>query len=158
MEYKYQVASPTHLNELFTFAHDLFIAGEPSPEKTIALWHARWRKESLEHYLHSGWSFIGREASDTEDGGKISGFFLAQPMLHVRGYTQTLWIETIQAANEYVSRELFDIAVRIAREKHLQRVWYSTDNSEKVYSENAALKWAAIELAGPFIEIRTTKG
>ena len=55
-------------------------------------WQAPWRKESLEHYLSLGWSFLLR----SEKEGALLGYYLAQPLLFYRSQTQSLWVEYLQ--------------------------------------------------------------
>jgi hypothetical protein len=83
-------------------------------ELQIQSWNARWRPEALDHYLGLGWSF-----GAYQNAGLI-GFVLGQPLLFFRGLTQTLWLETIEAANPQVHAQLLDCAQRWARDKHLQ--------------------------------------
>ena len=89
-------------------------------ETMMAVWSSPFRKESLEHYFKLGWSFI---AFDTKK--EVVGFFLGQPLLFFDQQTQSLWIEHVSAVNASISTELVDIAYRLAREKHFQRVLLS---------------------------------
>jgi hypothetical protein len=124
----FQVLSLGDLDEVYAFAESQFQKEmreqkKDENETRLLLWHVPWRKEALEHYLKSGWSFIAR------DGGKPVGFYLAQPFLFFRGQTQTLWIEHIEGLNQAVSDSLLEIATKVAREKHLQRV-LTTDGAQ----------------------------
>ena len=128
MSLDFQVLSLGDLDEVYTFAEHQFQKQMLEQEKEendarLLLWHVPWRKEALEHYLKQGWSFIAR------DGGKVVGFYLAQPFLFFRGQTQTLWIEHIEGTDQTVIDSLLDIATRVAREKHLQRV-LTTDGAQ----------------------------
>lgn len=87
-------------------------------EKEMQAWHALWRREALEHYAPLGWSFVMREA------GKLKGYVLAQPILFLNGWTQTLWVEHIGAENEDLATYLFEIVYRWARDKHFQKVYF----------------------------------
>lgn len=89
-------------------------------EKMIAVWSSPFRKESLEHYFKLGWSFIAFNAKK-----EVVGFFLGQPLLFFDQQTQSLWIEHVSGINSTISTELVDIAYRLAREKHFQRVLLS---------------------------------
>lgn len=89
-------------------------------EKEMASWHARWRKEALEHYLPLGWSFVKRKE------GKIVAYILCQPLLFFEGWTQSLWIEHVSASLPEDAQEMIDIAYRWARDKHLQKVFFNT--------------------------------
>ncbi len=92
-------------------------------ERQFKMWHASWRQESLDHYLPLGWSF------GAFHNGALAGYFLAQTQLFTRGLTQTLWVERLAADEAQVEAELKDVAERLRREKHLQRVLYSDANS-----------------------------
>lgn len=89
-------------------------------ETMMAVWSSPFRKESLEHYFKLGWSFIAFNAKK-----EVVGFFLGQPLLFFDKQTQSLWIEHVSALNSSISTELVDIAYRLAREKHFQRVLLS---------------------------------
>lgn len=54
--------------------------------------------------------------------GHLLGYALAQPVLFFRKQTQTVWIEYVESTTPAFSAELVDTLVRIAREKHMQRV------------------------------------
>ena len=132
MSLDFQVLSLGDLDEVYAFAEGQFQKQmrerkKDENETRLLLWHVPWRKEALEHYLKLGWSFIAR------DGGKPVGFYLAQPFLFFRGQTQTLWIEHIEGLNQTITDSLLDIATRVAREKHLQRVL--TDDGEYALRE-----------------------
>ena len=71
-------------------------------ERRMMSWNARWRKESLDHYIPMGWSFLARdkemERIASLDGisseeGLLAGYFIAQPLLFLDGQTQSLLIE-----------------------------------------------------------------
>ena len=87
-------------------------------EAMFATWSARWRKESLEHYLPLGWSFL------IEDESILQGYLLAQPFLFLEGQMQCLWVEHLSYNSLKVRDELCDLAYRISREKHFQRVLF----------------------------------
>lgn len=145
----YQVLSLNNYDEVFAFAErNLEKAFPDEAERMFASWAVRWRKEALEHYLRLGWSFIVR------DQGQIVGFFLAQPFLFFRGQTQTLWVEHIEALDPEVREGLVDVAARVAREKHLQRVLFADADQY----ENELKKWSPSPLNEPIAEVKTTKG
>ena len=52
---------------------------------------------------------------------------MGQPLLFVDKQTQSLWIEHVSAKNVEVKSELVDVAFRLSREKHFQRVLLSSD-------------------------------
>ncbi len=107
-------------------------------------WSAPWREESLDHYLGLGWSmgwFMGRSddrtsatssvvpsnnsnSLDSNSETKIEGYILAQPILFFGGHTQSLWIETIRAQSEIVFFTLLEAVSKIAKEKHLQQIFF----------------------------------
>jgi hypothetical protein len=93
-------------------------------ERTFQAWHARWRKESLEHYLKLGWSFLARS-----DDQALVGYFLAQPMLFFEGHTQSLWVEYLQTSSLQARDSLTELAYRLSREKHFQRVYFPNQTS-----------------------------
>lgn len=99
-------------------------------DRAILSWNARWRKEALEHYIPMGWSFLARDAT-----GKLMGYFIAQPLLFLDGNTQSLWMEHLQYSSLQARDELSDLAYRLSREKHLQKVYFpkspATLNSTK---------------------------
>lgn len=94
-------------------------------EAELQSWSAPWRQEALEHYLPLGWSF-GIFANQTE----LHGYFLAQPLLFFQGDTQALWIEHMSAKSPEDLEALEDLAIRWARDKHLQSVHY---RGQKIY-------------------------
>lgn len=87
-------------------------------ERTLASWHAKWRKEALEQYIPLGWSFL------IKDEDQIMGYFIAQPLLFFDGQTQSLWVEHLQHSSLQVRDQLCDLACRLSREKHFQRVYF----------------------------------
>ncbi len=95
-------------------------------DRQIQSWNARWRKESLEHYLAMGWSFLAKDAELTNNDkeGELVGYFIAQPLLFFDGFTQSLWIEYLSYSTLKARDELCDLAYRMAREKHLQKVYF----------------------------------
>ncbi|MEK6554048.1 MAG: hypothetical protein AABZ31_02315 [Bdellovibrionota bacterium] len=83
-------------------------------------WHAPWRKEALEHYLPQGWSFS--LWSESGASGQLQAYFLAQPQVFTRGLTQTLWMEQLSATTQAQSDQLLEIAYKLCREKHFQKL------------------------------------
>lgn len=99
-------------------------------DREIKSWSSRWREESLKHYLPMGWSFLTQEKEDgSEEEGKLVGYFIAQPLLFFDGHTQNLWIEHISYSTLKVRDELCEIAYKLAREKHFQKVFYPESQS-----------------------------
>lgn len=112
-------------------------------------WHAPWRKESLEYYLPKGWC-AGAWLNDA-----LRAYFLGQPLLFWNGETQSLWIEHVFASSEQELKAILDISIRYARDKHLQRVVYSSVVASSFKEVLQAL--GARESKGGFWEILTTK-
>jgi hypothetical protein len=125
-------------------------------DRVLASWHARWRQESLEHYLPLGWSFLVRDEdaqSSFSSEGKLVGYFIAQPMLFIDGLTQSLWVEHLSYASLQARDQLCELAYKIAREKHFQRVFFP--NISGIANSVAAFKpesWQA-----PVLCVRTSK-
>ncbi len=90
-------------------------------ERKFKSWHASWRSESLDYYLPLGWSF------GAFLGEVFTGYFLAQTQLFTRTLAQTLWVEHIAGNDEAVITELVDVARKLGREKHFQRVLFMSD-------------------------------
>lgn len=85
MSYCCRVILPADLDEILNF-ETLKLAESltDDTERTLASWHARWRRESLEHYLPLGWSFLVRDqdiknsfAAANPGEGALVGYFLA---------------------------------------------------------------------------------
>jgi len=118
MSLTYRIAQPHDSDLIYNYAHNKLKMSIPDEmELMMKVWESNFRKEALEHYLKLGWSFIAEDSS-----GKIAGFFLGQPFLFVDAQTQTLWVECLQADNFKIESELADIAIKLSRDKHLQRV------------------------------------
>ncbi len=91
-------------------------------ENQILIWDSHFRKEALEHYFKLGWSFLALDQNN-----QLAGFFMGQPLLFVDKQTQSLWVEHISADSNEIFTELVDIAYRLSREKHFQRVLFSKE-------------------------------
>jgi hypothetical protein len=149
MELEFQVLSLNDLDQVAAFAREnLARTVSNEAERTFLSWDARWRQESLEHYLSLSWSFVARHR------GRIVGFFLAQPIRYMGGHTQTLWVEHVEASEPGVVEALIDLAIRSARGEHLQRVLFSNADSLTI----ALAEWPHNALADKIIEVKTTKG
>lgn len=116
------------LDEILDFENKKLVEQIPDEmERTMASWNARWRKEALEHYLKLGWSFVARDKdkpSPFSDEGLLVGYFIAQPLLFLDGQTQSLWVEHLQYASLQARDELCELAYKLSREKHLQKVFF----------------------------------
>lgn len=122
-------------------------------ERELASWNSRARLESLKYYLPLGWSFVAREKTERGEG-PLAGYFIAQPLLFFDGMTQTLWVEHLQFVSLQARDELCELAYKLAREKHLQRVIFP--NNPAIQNASRHLK---AESWGPqHLFIRTTKG
>lgn len=118
MKIQYRIAQLADLEVIYQFAEGLLKKTIPNDtERMMKIWDSRFRKEALEHYLKLGWSFIG-----CDEHQNIQGYFLGQPLLFFEGQTQTLWVEDVQAQTHEVQAELLEIAYRLSRDKHFQKV------------------------------------
>lgn len=117
-------------------------------DREFAAWNSRWRREALEHYLPMGWSFLAKDLDET-----LIGYFIAQPMLFIDGQTQSLWIEHLQFSTLQARDELCELAYKLAKEKHFQKVYFPQQNT----IENAVKALKAEVWAPPVLQIKTTK-
>lgn len=117
-------------------------------DRMMQSWNARWRKESLEHYLQMGWSFLARDSD-----GTLVGLFLAQPLLFFDGQTQSLWVEHISFQSLLVRDQLCETAYKLSREKHFQKVYFPNNPSLFKMIES----WKATEWKPDMLEVKTTK-
>ncbi|WP_413289661.1 hypothetical protein [Bdellovibrio sp. HCB337] len=125
-------------------------------ERTLHSWNVRWRKEALEHYFALGWSFLVRDKDKTSpysDEGLLVGYFMAQPLLFVDGQTQSLWVEHLQYASLQARDELCELAYKLSREKHFQKVYFP--NVSGINNSISAFKAEAWNPA--VMHIKTTK-
>lgn len=118
-------------------------------EREMLSWTARWRAESLDHYLPQGWSF------GCFENGRMRGFILGQPMLFFRGHTQSIWVEEWLFDSDDVGEILLDTVFRWARDKHIQMV-FAENHSER----QALLKhWPHVQLVDDnLIQLKSTRG
>lgn len=125
-------------------------------DRAITSWSAPWRTESLEHYIASGWSFLARDQernSKNSSEGELVGYFLAQPLLFFGGQTQSLWVEHLQFSTLQARDELCDLAYKLGREKHIQRVYFqSTSLLAPTLKAMKAMDWNS-----QTVFIKTTK-
>ncbi|MBK7963171.1 MAG: hypothetical protein IPK04_19485 [Bdellovibrionales bacterium] len=145
-----RVISPNDLDEIINFETSKLAEVMPDEtERALHSWHARWRRESLEHYLTLGWSFLAR----TPDDHVLIGYFLGQAFSFVDGMTQTLWIEHLSFNSLQARDQLCELATKLAREKHFQKVIFP--NQIGIANSLSSLKpevWAPQALA-----VSTTK-
>lgn len=148
MKVEYRIAQLADLDAVYQFAETRLKVEIPDDmERMIQIWNSRFRKESLEHYLKLGWSFIAED-----DSQNCLGYFLGQPLLFVEGHTQTLWIEDVQAQSPEISAELIEISYKLCRDKHFQKVILSP--SAQVFLETKNIKH---QPSLPTIWCKTTK-
>jgi hypothetical protein len=117
-------------------------------ENQIMIWDSNFRKEALEHYFKLGWSFIAQD-----EQGQIAGFFMGQPLLFVDKQTQSLWVEYVSADNDEIFTELVDIAFRLSREKHFQRVLLADSVQNSPLKKDFPFR----ELERKIVYLKTTK-
>jgi hypothetical protein len=120
MSLNLRVIEAAEADQIIEFEQKRLVESTPNEmDRVMAGWHARWRKESLEHYLKMGWSFLAMD-----DNNQLIGYFLGQPLLFFDGQTQSLWVEHLQASSLQARDALTDLAYRLSREKHFQRVYF----------------------------------
>lgn len=140
-----RILRPEDLEAVLAFAQSrLLIQIEDPMERSFVEWSAPWRTESLRHYLGTGWSFAVVENQNTPQE-KIVGFALAQPLLFIRSFTQTIWVEHMDQIHDEIGKLLIETLYRWSRDKHMQKLVF-TD------AEQAAA------LSGSFAGQRTREG
>ncbi len=153
-----KIAMLSEADEIIDFERRKLVELIPDEmDRELSSWNSRWRKESLNHYLPMGWSFLCRDFSQPSSfstEGQLVGYFMAQPLLFFEGNTQTLWVEHIQFSSLQARDELCDLAYRLSREKHLQKVIFP--DSPAIQNATKHLKAESWNPATIFI--KTTKG
>lgn len=119
-------------------------------ERMMAGWSSKFRVEALNHYIPLGWSFLARD----EDTDSLLGYFIAQPLLFLDGQTQSLWVEHVQYTSLQARDELCELAYKLGREKHLQRVYFPNDNGVP----NSVKSFKADTWQPGTLTVKTTKG
>ncbi len=125
-------------------------------EREMKSWNSRWRQESLNHYLPMGWSFLARDRnlpSSFSKEGLLVGYFIAQPLLFFDGHTQSLWVEHMQYNTLQARDELCELAYKLSREKHFQKVFFPESQSVL----NAVKTFKAQNWDPQVLSISTTK-
>ena len=151
MNSNYRIAQTSDLDSIYDLAlKDLksTYADLDEMDLMMKVWESRFRKESLEHYLKLGWSFVAYD----EKTQNICGFFLGQPFLFFQGQTQTLWVERLVAETPEVENQLLEITYKLARDKHFQRVVYDQAVNEKLLKLNQR-----VQNHDPLVWVKTTK-
>lgn len=101
-------------------------------ELSMARWESRWRPESMQFYIQTGWCFLVRNSdveSPSSTEGILVGYFLAQPLTFLDGQTQSLWIEHISYSTLEARDRLCELAYQLSKEKHLQKVYFPNQTS-----------------------------
>lgn len=123
-----RVAELSEMDEILEFEDRKLQEQFPEEmERMMQSWNSRARKEAFQHHLPMGWSFLARDRerpSRYSSEGELVGYFIAQPLLFFQGQTQSLWVEHLQFTSLQARDELCDLAYRLSREKHFQRVYF----------------------------------
>lgn len=157
MAYEYRIIQGEDVEEIFNYEMERLKEEIPNEdERMIHSWSTKWRQEALNHYANLGWSFLARDPeiqSSKSSEGLLVGYFIAQPLLFLDGKTQSLWIEHIQFSSLQVRDELCDLAYKLSRDKHLQKLLIP--NSGSIINSISSFKpeaWTA-----SVFSIKTTK-
>lgn len=121
---------------------------DDDPLSFMDTWSAPWREESLDHYLELGWC-MGYHLNST-----LKSYILVQPILFFRGLTQSLWVETIRSDTEAEFSTLLEAVIRVAKEKHLQQVFFHQTLFQDCESQLTSFK---IESLSEFSFVKTTR-
>ena len=119
-------------------------------DRMIAGWNSKFRVEALNHYIPLGWSFLARDP----ESKVLVGYFIAQPLLFLDGQTQSLWVEHVQYSSLQARDQLCELAYKLGREKHLQRVYFPNDNGVP----NSVKSFKAETWVPGTLSVKTTKG
>lgn len=142
------VAQTTEMDEISDYEQKRLKENFPDEnDRIFQSWQAPYRKESLQHYLSTGWCYLARKEN------LLMGYFLAQPLLFFDGQTQSLWIEHVQYSSLQARDELCQLAYKIAQEKRFQRIYFP--NSKVIL--NAISSFKPEEWGGQTLMIKTTK-
>ena len=132
----YRIAQNSDIDTVFAYESKKTLRDDLGEiENQILIWNSYFRKEALEHYFKLGWSFLGFNES-----GELVGFFMGQPLLFFEKQTQSLWVEHISADNMDIYTELVDIAYRLSREKHFQKVLFSKNVENEALTKEFPFK------------------
>ncbi|WP_374034550.1 hypothetical protein ACES2I_00975 [Bdellovibrio bacteriovorus] len=146
-----RVIQPEDLQQILDLENKKLAETYPDEmERMIATWNSKFRVEALNHYISLGWSFLAVE----QDTDKLMGYFIAQPLLFLDGQTQTLWVEHVQYSSLQARDELCELAYKLGREKHLQRVYFPNDNGVP----NSVKAFKAESWQPGTLSVKTTKG
>lgn len=136
-EIHYRIAQLEDVERVFEYEYKKNFSNSTDSdiENQIKVWDSFYRKESLEHYFKTGWSFVALDSKQN-----IVGFFMGQALLFLDKQTQSLWVEYLSADNTEIYTELTDIAYRLSREKHFQKVLFSDQVSAQKMSKSFPFK------------------
>lgn len=147
-----QLIQPSEISLLQEFEQKKLAEFIPDEdERRLQSWHARWRQESLEHYLNLGWSFA------VKDEGELMGYFLAQPLLFFDGFTQAIWVEHLQFKSFQARDMLCEFLYKMAREKHLQKVYFPKETNYQGSLMSALSSFKPEPWAPPVFQVKTAK-
>ncbi len=122
----------------------------PNPDEfSPEMWSSPFREESLKHYLELNWSF----GSFTQSG-ECEGIVLLQPFLFWNSLTQVIWMESLKAESKEIEMDLFQLAYKTCREKHMQALLFSKQREWKEVWNESKLE-ICFEFESPLI--KTTK-
>lgn len=147
----YRIAQTADLDSIYEFAFRRLKSDNNQTNEMdlmMLVWESRFRKESLEHHLKLGWSFVGFDP----ESQRLTGFFIGQPMLFFQGQTQTLWVEYLLAEDSTVENQLLEITYKLARDKHFQRVVFDHYLQSKLEKLNQR-----VQINEPLVWVKTTK-
>ncbi|AGH96513.1 hypothetical protein [Pseudobdellovibrio exovorus] len=145
----YRIAQLADVENVFNYEYKKQFSDDSDEiENQIKVWDSFFRKEALEHYFKMGWSFLAFDANQN-----LVGFFMGQPLLFLDKQTQSLWVEYVSANNDQIYTELVDIAYRLSREKHFQKVLFSKDVQTQFLTQSFPFK----EWERDVIYLKTTK-
>ena len=151
----YRIAQTEDLEAIYDFAFARLKSENKQVDEMdlmMKVWESRFRKESLEHYLKLGWSFVGIDPQSHSQSERLTGFFIGQPLLFFQGHTQTLWVEHLLAEDEIVENQLLEITYKLARDKHFQRVVFDHHLQAKLEKLNQR-----VQINEPLVWVKTTK-
>lgn len=143
-----KLLTPDFCDSILAFEKEKLIAsGLSEIQVEMKSWDFPWRKESLDHYAKVGWSFVAIENE------KIKGYILGQPFVFFNNWTQTLWLEYSSFPNQEVGEALFDVSIRWAKSKHLQKVILNPNGNDVEFVKEIFPKFKE----GEFLHLSTTK-
>ena len=151
MNSNYRIAQAADLDSIYELAFQRLKSENNQIDEMdlmMKVWESRFRKESLEHYLKLGWSFVGYDP----ESQRLTGFFIGQPLLFFQGQTQTLWVEYLLAEDTNVEIQLLEITYKLARDKHFQRVVFDNHLQAKLEKLNQR-----VQINEPLVWVKTTK-